>query len=312
MREHVGEDPFRERPDLLLLVAGSQGEARACCSLWWTDTPFMEGETLGCIGHFYAADEESGRLALAEARSQLARRGRTLAVGPLNGNTWRKYRFVTEAGDEPPFALEPSHPDWWPSLWQRCGFAPLAGYHSSLIDDLSEEDPRMERAAERLTRNGVRIRQLDMGNFEGDLSRIFAVSKESFARNFLYSPISEKAFVEMYRPFRGLVDPRFVLIAEADDHPVGFVFSLPDLAQTRRGENGDTLVIKTLAVLPGRSQAGLGAVLVDRMRNAAREFGYRRIIHALMHDSNVSSNIGRNSRIIRRYTLFAQRLNPHT
>jgi len=312
MREHLGVDPFREGSDLHLLVIDRQGEARACCSLWWTDTPLMEEETLGCIGHFYAEDEESGRLALAEARSQLACRGRTLALGPLNGNTWRKYRFVTEAGDEPTFALEPSHPGWWPSLWQRCGFAALAGYHSSLIDDLSDEDPRTERAAERLTSNGIRIRNLHMSDFEDDLSRIFAVSKESFARNFLYSPISEKAFVEMYRPFRSLVDPRFTLIAEADDHPVGFVFSLPDLAHSGRGEEGDTLVIKTLAALPGRAQAGLGAVLVDRMRNAARESGYKRIIHALMHDSNVSSNIGRSSRIIRRYTLFAQRLNPHT
>lgn len=71
----------------------------------------------------------------------------------------------------------------------------------------------------------------------------------------------------------------------------------------------DTVIIKTVAVLPGRAYAGLGNVLVARVQAIAYALGYRRAIHALMHDSNNSRNLSdRYARSIRRYTLYARKL----
>ena len=37
-----------------------------------------------------------------------------MAVGPMDGSTWRRYRFITERGAEPAFFLETYNPDVWP------------------------------------------------------------------------------------------------------------------------------------------------------------------------------------------------------
>jgi L-amino acid N-acyltransferase YncA len=71
----------------------------------------------------------------------------------------------------------------------------------------------------------------------------------------------------------------------------------------------DTVIVKTVAVLPGRRLAGLGNVLVARCQQAARALGFRRAIHALMHESNNSRNLSAHyAKPFRRYTIFARDL----
>ena len=68
------------------------------------------------------------------------------------------------------------------------------------------------------------------------------------------------------------------------------------------------MLFRSLAVLPGRELAGLGKLLLERCQHAAHAAGFRRAIHALMHDGNASRNLGDDAVEIRRYTLFARRL----
>jgi GNAT superfamily N-acetyltransferase len=111
----------------------------------------------------------------------------------------------------------------------------------------------------------------------------------------------------MYRPMLGFLEPRLVWLAECDGDLVGFAFAVPDLAQRQRGEAIDTVVLKSLAVRPGRPWAGLGAALIERCHAAASELGYRRAIHALMHASNTSLRLSAHyGRPFREYTLYAR------
>ncbi len=281
----------------------------ARCSLWWTMTPPLPGETPGLIGHFAAADEIAALELLQAAGDQLRRFGCTRAVGPMDGNTWRRYRLLTERGAEPTFFLEPDNPDAWPQWFAAARFSQLATYFSGLNDDLSVTDPRLPRTWARLEAAGVRLRPLNPLDFVAELQRIYTVSAVSFQENFLYTPIGAAEFVAQYEAIRPHVRPELVLLAEREGEPVGFVFGIPDLAQAQRGQTVDTVVLKTVAVLPGRAQAGLGNVLVARCQEAARALGFRRVIHALMHESNNSLNLsGHNAKPFRRYALFARDL----
>ena len=97
----------------------------------------------------------------------------------------------------------------------------------------------------------------------------------------------------------------FKLLAEKEGQLVGFMFGFPDLNQARRGRRVDTAIAKTLAVRPGRTGAGLGSVLLDQFHQAAARLGFRRVIHALMHQDNRSMKISRRTgRIFRRYALY--------
>jgi GNAT superfamily N-acetyltransferase len=279
--------------------------------LWWTHVPSLAGERLGVIGQFHAASSQGAHAILTKACDELRTRGCSLAVGPMDGNTWRRYRLVTDPGDEPPFFLEPTNPPEWPQWWRESGFESLAEYYSTASDDVTTRDPRLEGVAHRMAAAGIAIRPIDLSRFEAELSCIHDVSVLSFQNNYLYTPLPRDAFVAQYRAVQACVRTELVLLAEQAGKPVGYVFAIPDRAQAQRGEPVTSFIVKTLAVLPGRAYAGLGALLLGRVHDAAHRLGFTRVIHALMHESNNSRNLSAHyAQTIRRYTLFQRRLAP--
>lgn len=280
---------------------------RARCSLWWNQVPTLDSERIGCVGHFSAEDPEAGLAVLNAATDILQRRGCTVAVGPMNGNTWRAYRLVTDCGTEPPFFMEPENPHFWPGVFEAAGFASLANYTSSMVRNLDREDPRFSRTLDRLTSHGIHIRNLE--NFEEDLRKIYEVSIVGFTRNFLYTPLSEAAFLAQYLPYREKILSPFVFLAEQDGKPVGYLFAIPDYAEALRGLPIKTLVGKTLAILPGRMFAGLGVVLVEMLHKRAKAAGFAQVVHALQNETNQVRNLSDAfGEVIRKYTLFSRSL----
>lgn len=302
-------DLVRHAPNSHWILARNDREVDGRCSLWWRGTPSLPGHRVGVIGHYAVRDSSAARRLLQHACEQLAGQGCSLAVGPMDGNTWRRYRLLTERGSESVFFLEPDNPDDWPGHFRDLGFRPLAHYFSSVISELGRQDPRIEQVANRLHAQGIRIRAVDPDRVQEDLRRIYAISISSFRKNFLFMPIDEAEFVTQYRNILPLARPELILLAEQRGVPIGFLFAIPDLLQAQRGQAVDTVVLKTLAVLPDRAHAGLGSLLVAHCHGTALSLGYTRAIHALMHESNPSRNIRRDcAQTIRRYTLFARSL----
>ncbi len=297
-------DPLRHGADAHREVFDVDG-ATARCSLWWNNTPRLDGYRLGLIGHYAANSAEAARRLLAQSCRELAAHRCTLAVGPMDGSTWRQYRFVTDRGSEPPFFLEPENPPEWPQHFVESGFAPLANYHSSIIHDLDEDNVKARRAGDRLNRLGVKLRSLDLARWEEELKAIFEVSTASFSKGFLYQSCAEAEFLAQYQSIRPFLRPELVLLANHGSRVVGFVFAIPDVRQGAI----DTAILKTLAIVLDPAYAGLGGYLTQETHRVARQLGFRRMIHALMHEANPSVNISaRYGKPFRRYTLFARQL----
>ena len=139
-----------------------------------------------------------------------------MAVGPMDGTTWRRYRFIVERGTRPPFFLEPDNPDEWPAHWTGCGFETLATYTSALVSDLGADDPRSADLERRAAAADVTIRSLDLTRTERELDRVFALSLDAFADNYLYSPISRDEFLAQYRAALPVVRQELVFMADKD------------------------------------------------------------------------------------------------
>ena len=290
-------------------LLGDASGAVARCSLWWSATPAYQQHRVGLIGH-YASDDTLADALLSLACDQLRQAGCTLAVGPMDGSAYNRYRLVTERGSEPPFLLEPQNPITWPAHFTDNGFTPLAQYYSALQEDLTVTDPRIPEIERQVRAAGVRVRSLDASDFEGELRRVYPVVAAGFAQALLANPIGEAAFVAQYRPLASLLAPELVQIAETDERVVGFLLVVPDWLQAQRGEPIDTAVVKTIAVLPEYTRRGLAILLCERAQMAAHALGYTRAIHALMHEGNVSRHLSvtHHGRIIRRYTLYMKEL----
>jgi predicted N-acetyltransferase YhbS len=301
------EERLAHAPDEHWWAVAGDDSLAGRCSLWWGRVPHLDGERPGLIGHFAARDGEAACLLLSHACRRLAESGCSVAVGPMDGTTWRRYRFVTTRGSEPPFFLEPDNPQEYPTWFEAAGFAPLARYYSNLDPDLGWGVPAALRG--RLERNGITIRPLDPDDFDGELGRIHVISVASFRDNFLYSPISRDEFIALYTRIRPVVQPELVLFAECAGEPVGFIFAVGDQLNRRPDGSVETVIIKSLAVLPAWNGKGIGALLMAEVTAAARALGYRRGIHALMHEDNRSRSLsGHHGTVMREYTLYSRRL----
>jgi GNAT superfamily N-acetyltransferase len=302
----------REQADAHVVWVGDEGVVQARCSVWHSEVPEVLGKTVGTMGHFAATDGESTGKVLEAAEKRLLSAGCDYAVGPMDGNTWRNYRFMTSADPVAPrFFLEPWNPREWPQWFEQFGWNKLARYSSSRID-LSGAVVNSERSRlrQRLESSGVKTRPIDLSRYREELIAIFDLSVVCFAENFLYTPLTKEEFLAMYGEVERLTNPKFVRIAEVDGSPIGFVFAIPDAGEIQATGKAETLIVKTLAVLPEKRFAGLGTLLVEEVQGAAVEAGFRWAIHALQFESNASLRITKRhgALAIREYTLYAKDL----
>lgn len=287
-------------------IAESENEISGHVSIWYSKVPALGGRKVGYIGHFYAANPIVASHILNKACKLLEEQDCQQAVGPIDGNTWRKYRLVIESDGTPPFLLEPINPPEFSAYFESAGFNIVAKFRSAMVDVKEEFDKDAHEIQERLKETGVTIRTINLRDFDAELTKIHAAACDSFKGNFLYSPISLDEFLTRYRATLPMVHPDLILIAERDQQPVGFVFALPH--GPRGGSQPNTLVLKTLARVDDPSLKGLGRLLVHNCHKNAAQQGYKKMIHALYKEDNVSSTYSEDpgAKIIRRYALFAR------
>jgi GNAT superfamily N-acetyltransferase len=300
----------QEHPDVHLMAVDDHEGAAAECSLWWSKTPPLGHQRVGLIGHYSAANDSAAQMLLAASCDRLRRAGCMCAVGPMDGSTWRRYRFVTDAGTEPAFFLEPQNPPEWPQQFVLSGFSPLASYFSSLNADLSRPDPRLTEAENRLRSSGLVLRSSRAAETPDVLRRMYRVACIAFQNSFLYTELPLDDFLRQYERLLPLMRPELLLLAEQETELVGFVFAIPDVLRQAADTPTDTFIVKTVATLPRSESRGLGTLLVGQVQQIGRELGFQRCIGALMHERNapvrnISDTYGKP---IRRYTLFAKDL----
>jgi predicted N-acetyltransferase YhbS len=299
----------RQAADLSFLVKDASLVAAARCSLWWRHTPTYADHKVGFIGHYAAVDHRSGIELLQLACDRLAGAGCTLAVGPVDGNTWQRYRLLTKRGSEPVFFLEPDNPDEWPGHFTEAGFQSLANYHSALNCNLREAGSRIAEFTAKVASRGIAVRTLQANEFEAELPRVHALSLRSFQNNLLYSPIGLDDFLAQYLPIMPHLRGDLVFLAERGEELVGFLLGIPDLLQAQRGVPMDTVILKTMAVHPDHEGFGLGGLLMALCHQRAHAAGFTRVIHALFHEANRSGRLSAHSaRVMRTYTLYARTL----
>ncbi len=107
--------------EAFVAFAGGRTAARAVATI----TPGLrdaDGTAVGTIGSFAAEDESAGLEVLAAAKDWLRGSGLRRVLGPMNGDIWHGYRFMTRGFDRPPLAGEPRNPATYPALFERAGF----------------------------------------------------------------------------------------------------------------------------------------------------------------------------------------------
>ncbi|MGF1656877.1 MAG: GNAT family N-acetyltransferase [Verrucomicrobiales bacterium] len=286
------------------LVIGDGQEARL--ALWWNQVPRHEGRPIGVIGAETWTSVEQGVALLQEAERVLVSEGCSFLVGPMAGNTWRSYRQVTEGWENgKPFLLEPWNQPSACEAWQSCGWRVLDEFYSLQfrMADLTDRSFALARVRTRLSEQGIVLRRFRTEAWDPELQAIYELSCRSFANAYLITDLAWAEFAAGMEKVRSLVDPECLLLAEKEGVLVGFVFGWLEPEDKR-------FIVKTLAIDPGPTFAGLGALLLDEIHQVAKLREVETVIHALMHQNNISLRLSRRSggQFFRRYALWHKHL----
>lgn len=313
LRFEPAELPSLPSPPQACWRALRAGAERARIGLWWQGTPPLAGQRLGTIGALAVSDQaaEADPAVVADATAllrfgceRLEDQGCTRVLAPMDGSTWGAYRCRLQ---EPlGFAGEPAWGPGWASILAAAGFHRQTRYLSSLCSDLGfrRVGPRAQR---RLA--GVELQDgmaLAAAAAAGDRAaaalepRLHRLVEQAFAAQPWFMPLPAAVFAGALRSRLGADPSPLALVAWAEGEPVGLMLG---------HRAADQLVVRTLAVLPERRFAGLGALLLEEAHAIAQAAGCRSAIHALMREGGASEALSRHyARPVARYALMARSL----
>lgn len=293
----------------VILLDGEKELAKATCYV--KNTPIVNEKSIGCIGEFSSVSEDNGILILKKCEEIFKDKNVKFIVGPMNGNTWKKYRTMKWSNGDSLFLLENVNPIEDNDIFIRSGFRELYTYTSNkgLVED-AYTSKALDIAREKLKEKDIKIRKFNKQNYLDDLKKIYNVSKVSFTRNPFYTPIEESEFLMQYEQYINMVDEDFILIAEKDGKEIAFIFCVPNFNELKENKPLKTLILKTVAVLPEYENLAIGNVLLSEISNMAKQKNFKEWIFAFMYSNNTSQKMAKrnNAQIIRQYAIYGKEI----
>ncbi|WP_424944572.1 hypothetical protein [Aliiroseovarius crassostreae] len=265
----------------------------------YLDGPEWDGRPTATVGAFVCKTKEGGKDVLRQAIGFIRDNGIGHVIGPMDGDTWHSYRFVTQTDESPPFLLEPSNTPDALEVFKDAGFSEISSYFSARVPL-----KQTARTAPPATAD-FKIEQWDGTDPERLFGQVFELSSQAFSKNAFYKPITREAFLAMYMPIVPMLRRELVLFARRPDQTLaGFLFGTPNYAE---GPKPGSVILKTYASL----MKGAGQHLAYTFHKTAASAGFDTAIHALIHDDNLSAlrSASEGADVFRRYGLFGLKLN---
>jgi len=322
VKTSVNRPEFQGHQLPLIAVGGNQVLARMVVRRA-QDLHGYAPDTIGLISFFEAKDNYPAVEALFhKAIAWLKDKKIHHLIGPMDGDTWHKYRFNVGPFDRPPFMMEPYNPPYYGTFWERFGFRVLAKYFSKHVNSKTVV-PLMEKYYRRAEQNGFTFRSFHVKQFENELKILYDLSCQNFAGNYFYTPILLDDFCGLYVEAKAIIDKRLVWFCQdKEGEYCGFIFSFPDYflaLQSMHGQHGlvsklkfvvnrrkaATLNIKTIGVTPRYRGRGLSQALMYKAYFEGSQMGLHQANLCLIHEENVSAKLDAGQgRITRNYHLY--------
>lgn len=264
----------------------------------YLDAPDWSGERAASFGQFSCRSADAGADVLSSAIAYVKTNDLRRIIGPMDGDTWHSYRFVTQTDDSPAFMLEPTHSDLPVEVCKAAGFEPISEYFSarvSLDETAGSTPPDVQ---------DLYVEQWDGKDPEELFQQVYGLSIAAFSKNAFYKPVTLDVFLQMYMPVLPVLKKELIFFARTPTGKLaGFLFAIPNYAE---GPTPKTVILKTYASL----QKGAGQLLAHAFHTSARDLGYETAIHALIHNDNLSAvrSAAEGAQVFRRYTLFGLNL----
>lgn len=262
-----------------------------------------DGNPSICIGAYACYPDDNIAMTLMQHAKRICKElGYNYAVGPMNGSTWDAYRFSLNE-DKDSFLMDVHQPSYYNSQFTNSGFEQIASYKSNVLIDLSFDQTQLDKFESYFLNKGACFRNISMTKVEDELYDIARFCNQAFADNFLFTETDPAEFIRKYMKAAPYFDPSLIWIVENDEGAIqALLFAIPD----KLDPSGETLIIKTMACLPNTKFRGVSTYLARKSKQIAVERGFKKIIHALFLDDNLSEKASKNMNAMthKQYALY--------
>lgn len=200
------------------------------------------------LGYFECIRDPQAAQAAVERAKKLARAlGRNKLIGPVDCSFWIRYRLKTNRFGRP-YTGEPYNKDYYPQLFDSCGFRVCGEYISNKFPSITDEvrDELFEEKLWEFTDRGYTLVQSTPETFDKCLRDVYRLLIELFSDFPVYSRITEDEFCEMYSSMGKIIDHSMVRLAYYKGEPVGFFVSVPDMGNAVSGRITPDKLIRIL------------------------------------------------------------------
>ncbi|MFQ6092627.1 MAG: GNAT family N-acetyltransferase [bacterium] len=236
-------------------------------------------DRVGFFGFFESLQDfgTAGGL-LSAARDWLRAQGMDTMRGPMNFSTNEECGLLIDGFDSSPVFMMPYNPKYYVDFMDRFGLKKGRDLLAYFLTQENVPPDELQATLEKIKRRaGIRIRRLNMGDFEEEIRRVKEVYNSAWSRNWGFVPMTDEEIAHMARQLKKIIDPDLVLFAEIDGRPIGFSLALPDLNQALKRINGrlfplglfkllwyskkiDGVRVLTMGVIPEYQNKGIAAM----------------------------------------------------
>jgi hypothetical protein len=197
-------------------------------------------EKTGFFGFFDSVNDLEVASALFKAAEGFVRQhGMQVIRGPANFSSNDEMGLLVEGFDALPTFMMLYNPPYYLDLFSKLGLEKVEDLMGYYIDEKNAPSERIQRIVEKLrTRNRIRIRKVNMGDFENELEIIRTIYNSAWSKNWGFVPMTPDEFASTADDFRKIVDPDLVFLAFVDNEPAGFSLALPDYNPVFKKMNG--------------------------------------------------------------------------
>ncbi len=211
----------------------------------------FHNENAGFFGFFESVDNVNVARALLErARQWVFERGAKFLRGPVSPSTNYECGLLVDGFDSSPMVMMTYNPRYYPGLMEQVGLSKAKDLYAYLSNANTIEMKKIDRVADKVLKTtGVRVRPINMKDFQHDVERVWEVYGAAWQRNWGFIPMTREEFFLMGKEMKMILKPDLVLIGEVGDRVVGFALALPDVNQALKPANGSLFPTGLLKIL---------------------------------------------------------------
>jgi GNAT superfamily N-acetyltransferase len=208
-------------------------------------------ENAGFFGFYESInDREVAEALLSRARQWVSDRGAQFLRGPVNPSTNYECGMLVDGFDFSPMVMMTYNHRYYPELMDRSGLRKAKDLLAYISNANTIEMNKIGRVADRvLARSGIRVRPINMKDFNADVERVWCVYCKAWNRNWGFIPMSREEFFAMGKEMKQILKPELVLLGEVGEQVVGFALALPDVNIALKPAGGSLLPTGLLKIL---------------------------------------------------------------